>query len=72
MGKIGEEYVTIEESVDGTFRKCVNNNGSVCDKGDEAECLAHFTYEGSEKEVMLLDIQGCEYSLITLKLLLRS
>ena len=74
MGKIGEEYVTIEESVDGTFRKCVNNNGSVCDKGDrsalfdEAECLAHFTYEGSEKEVMLLDIQGCEYSLIYLEI----
>ena len=70
MGKIGEEYVTIEEFVDGTFRKYVNNNGNVCCKGDrsalfdKAECLAHFTYERSEKEVMLLDIQGCEYSLI--------
>ena len=70
MGKIGEEYVTIEEFVDGTFRKYVNNNGNVCDKGDssalfdKAECLAHFTYERSEKEVMLVDIQGCEYSLI--------
>ena len=30
MGKIGEEYVTIEEFVDGTFRKYVNNNGNVC------------------------------------------
>ena len=70
MGKIGEEYVTIEEFVDGTFRKYVNKNGNVCDKGDrtalfdKAECLAHFTYERSEKEVMLVDIQGCEYSLI--------
>ena len=70
MGKIGEEYVTIEQFVEGTFRKYINNNGSVCDKGDhsalfeKAECLVHFTYERSEKEVMLLDIQGCEYSLI--------
>ena len=70
MGKIGEEYVTTEEFVDGTFRKYVNNNGNVCDKGDssalfdKAECLAHFTYERSEKEVMLVDTQGCEYSLI--------
>ena len=66
MGKIGEEYVTIEEFVDGTFQKY----GNVCCKGGrsalfyKAECLAHFTYERSEKEVMLLDIQGCEYSLI--------
>ena len=70
MGKIGEEYVTIEEFVDRTFQKYVNNNGNVCCKGghsalfDQAECLAHFTYERSEKEVMLLDIQGYEYSLI--------
>ena len=70
MGRIGEEYVTIEEFVDGTFRKYVNNNGNVCCNGDrsalfdKAECLAHFMYERSEKEVMLLDIQGCEYSLI--------
>ena len=70
MGKIGEEYVTIEEFVDGNFRKYVNSNGNDCCKGDrsalfeKAECLAHFTYERSKKEVMLLDIQGCEYSLI--------
>ena len=59
MGKL-----TIEEFVEGTFLKYINNNGSVCDKGDRSalfekdECLAHFTYERSEKEVMLLDIQG--------------
>jgi len=46
------------------------NNNAVCDKGDrsalfeKAECLAHFTYERSEEEAMLLDIQGCEYRLI--------
>lgn len=70
MGKIGEEYVTTEVFVEGTFRKYINNNGSFCSKGycsklfEKAQCLAHFTYERSGKEVMVLDIQGCEYSLI--------
>ena len=62
--------MTIEQFVDGTFRKYVNNNGNVCCKGDrsalfdKAECLGHFTYERSGNKVMLLDIQGSEYSLI--------
>ena len=64
LGKIGnDEYVTIEEMVDGTFVKYINNNGEVCgedvDLTEKAECLAHFSYERSQKEVMVLDIQGC-------------
>ena len=65
MGKIGEEYVTVEEFVEGTFRKYINNNGNICESENadpltkKAECLAHFSYERSEREVMLLDIQGC-------------
>ena len=65
MGMIGEEYVTVEEFIEGTFRKYINNNGSICESGNadplikKAECLAHFSYERSEREVMLLDIQGC-------------
>jgi hypothetical protein len=68
LGKIGDDsHVTIEELVDGVFVKYINNNGEVCG-GDveltaKAECLAHFSYERSHKEVMVLDIQGCEYDL---------
>ena len=65
MGKIGEEYVTVEEFVEGTFHKYINNNGNICESENadpltkKAECLAHFSYERSEREVMLLDSQGC-------------
>ena len=66
MRKIREEYVTTEVFVEGTFRKYINNNGSFWDQGycsklfEKAQCLAHFTYERSGKEVMVLDFQGCE------------
>lgn len=40
-----------------------NNNGDVwgedVDLTEKAECLAHFSYERSQKEVMVLDIQEC-------------
>ena len=35
MGMIGGEYVTLEEFVEGTFRKCINNNGSICESGHD-------------------------------------
>ena len=65
MGTIDREYVTVEEFIDGTFHKYINNNGNICqgENADpltkKAESLAHFSYERSQKEVMLLDIQGC-------------
>ena len=65
MGTIDGEYVTVEEFIDGTFHKYINNNGNICqgENADpltkKAECLAHLSYERSQKEVMLLDIQGC-------------
>ncbi len=31
--------------------------------GEEMECLAHYSYEKSEKQLMLLDIQGSGYDL---------
>ena len=63
LGKIGEdEYVTVEEFVDGLFVKYINNTVDVCGENvelsDKAECLAHFSYERSQNEVMVLDIQG--------------
>ena len=67
LGKIGDDvYVTVEELVDGTFVKYINNNGDVC--GENVECLAHFSYERSQKEVMVPDIQGCGCSLFDLEI----
>ena len=69
LGKLdANEYVTVEEYVEGSFVKHINNNGHIC--GDtnspvcnNAECLAHFSFERSNKEIMVVDIQGCDYLL---------
>ena len=69
LGKLdSDEYVTVEELVEGSFVKHINNNGHIC--GDtnnpvcnKAECLAHYSFERSNKEVMVVDIQGCDYLL---------
>lgn len=64
FGKCGEECVTVEEFIAGTFTKHINNTGDVC--GDitsaickKAACLAHYSFQQSEKKLMVLDIQGC-------------
>ena len=58
-----DEYVTVEEFVSGTFDKYINNDGTICGKNknltEKAECLAHYSYEKSKKEIMVVDIQGC-------------
>ena len=60
-------FVTVEELVDGIFVKYINNDGDICGEDveltEKAECLAHFSYERSQSEVMVLDIQGCGCSL---------
>lgn len=58
-----KECVTVEEYVEGTFTKYINNDGLLCveksnEFGMKAECLAHFSYEKSDKKLMVLDIQG--------------
>ena len=63
MGKMeGGEFVTIEEFIEGGFTKYINNNGELSVNDSEilkkAESLAHFSYERSEKELMILDMQG--------------
>ena len=65
--------MTIEEFVPGCFKKYVNNDGTCLlqiqsDKEDEeiflrAECLSHFTYDHSGKQLMLFDLQGTGYNL---------
>ena len=68
FGKIDQE-----EYVDGTFTKYINNNGLLCvygshALGQKADCLIHFSYEKSEKKLMLVDIQGNEYDLFDLEI----
>ena len=68
-GKTKEgESVTIEEFIDGKFRKYLNNTGLLC--GDKAEplCqkakrLAHFSHEKSKGKILLVDIQGGGFEL---------
>lgn len=68
MGKTDiDEYITIEEYVEGVFIKYINNNGKLCgddsDVRKKAESLVHFTHDKSKGRVMLLDIQGAGYKL---------
>ena len=64
-----ELTVTIEEYVEGEFQKYVNNNGlcilSPAEEFDEiyvkAQCLVHYSYQISERKLMLLDIQGSSF-----------
>ncbi|KAJ7356125.1 hypothetical protein OS493_026505 [Desmophyllum pertusum] len=69
LGKLdSDEYVTVEEFLEGSFVKPINNDGRIC--GDisnpvcnKAETLAHYSFERSNKQIMIVDIQGCEYFL---------
>ena len=66
-----KQPVTIEEFVQGEFHKYVNNNGfhipSPSVEFDEvyekAQCLVHYSYQISEKKLMLPDIQGSFFKL---------
>ena len=63
------QYVTLENYLEGDpFEKYINNDGYVC--GDDvgvislkAETFSHYTYERSDKQLMVLDIQGIGYNL---------
>ena len=67
VGKTEGDLVTLESYMEGEFVKYINNDGHICKKGsevaDKAEAFSHFTYVKSEKQLMVLDIQGTGYSL---------
>ena len=69
LGKLPDgEFVTVEEFVEGKMGKLVNNDGTTCGNKEDAilqkaECLVHFSYEQSNYQVMLLDVQGVDYEL---------
>ena len=56
------ESTTIEEFIKGDFKKYLKNTGINCgEQGDiagKAECLAHYSYEKSERKMLLVDLQG--------------
>ena len=56
----------MEEFISGKFNKYTNNNGDLFAEesdiiGQKAECLSHFSYEKSEKKLLLVDVQGSGY-----------
>ena len=64
MGKMDNEYITVEEFINGEFVKYLNNTGELCTEANDeltsqkAECLVHFSFVKSEKRLMLVDIRG--------------
>ena len=68
FGKYGDEVVTIESHINGDFCKYINNNGNIilqdCSEiALKAETFAHYTYEKSEKKLIVLDVQGVGFTL---------
>ena len=71
FSKVANEPVTIKVYIEGTFHKYVNNDGKCGDCNEagmaelyaKAENLCHFSYVESNKELMLLDLQGVDYRL---------
>lgn len=64
LGKLNQEFVTIEKYIPGSFIKYMNNTEQLCvDGGNEyaqkAECLSHFSFIKSQGKLMVMDIQGC-------------
>ncbi|CAB3982790.1 Transient receptor potential cation channel subfamily M member 6 [Paramuricea clavata] len=64
-GKLDEQCITIEQYLDGDFRKYINNTGEiiVSDGSDLSEMFSHYTYIKLGKRLMVLYIQGAGYSL---------
>ena len=64
------EPVTLENHLDGVFEKFINNTGELCvmpaDASElslKAETFAHYTFQKSNQQLMVTDIQCVNYSL---------
>ena len=63
--------VTVEQFIPGTFNKYIKNTGLVSipenddlkETYDKAECFSHFSYSETNRETMILDLQGARYKL---------
>ena len=64
------EPVTLENHLDGVFEKFINNTGELCVRPEDAselslkaETFVHYTFQKSNQQLMVTDIQGVNYSL---------
>ena len=63
------EFVMLEDHIPGNFSKFINNNGEIIYDENKKEliakdeCLCHYSFVKSEGELLLVDIQGCDYFL---------
>ena len=62
------EFVTLENFLEGTFQKYINNTGEICGNDIsnislKAEAFVHFTYVNSNQQLIVSDILGVNYSL---------
>ena len=58
-----EQVITVEPKLDGVFTKYINNDGEIfnvadLNKEDMAEALTHYSYELSNQQLLLVDVQG--------------
>ena len=67
LGKLNGEFVTLENYLNGTFQNYIKNTGDIFGDRRElsmkAEAFVHYSYVASAKQLMILDIQGVNYSL---------
>ena len=68
LAKLDGECLTLEEFIEGKFEKYMNNTGEVCVSGDDvigqkAECLSHFSYDISNSQLLVVDLQGSGHML---------
>ncbi|KAK6181930.1 hypothetical protein SNE40_009707 [Patella caerulea] len=76
LGCNADGFVTIEEFIPEKFQKYINNDAgcgqSESDLIKKAECFIHYTYAKSSKQLMVVDIQGCQYNLCDPEIATRS
>ena len=64
------ETIIIKEFADANFMKYINKDGTILNTGDsdndvlkKTECCSHVSDIKSEGELIVLDIQGCDYTI---------
>ena len=62
--------ITVEKFIEGDFVKYINNDGTIIKHPSipatltkKAEAFAHYSYDISDNNLMVVDIQGCGYNL---------
>ena len=61
--QLDDQFITIEQYLDGDFRKYEIIPHAGCDLALKAEMFAYYKYVKSQNRLMVLDIQGADYSL---------